>query len=253
MHLLNNQHLELCPGSIYIVTPLDFHRVYANCGDTMDIYHIQLGCSVLGAELMQRITQDQAMLSQGIHVCLSDNARQLVQPALEQLLSEFFRQRSDSVMLMRSCLERLCILILREAELSARPGNFPCPQPEMETPKPEETNAAHPINCAVQYVHYNFRNPITLAEAARSVHLSCNYFGELFRANVGMSFNKYLRKCRLEYARRLLLETRMDVVEVANESGFHTPSYFTDVFRRQYGITPTEFRRSYSKKVEESE
>ena len=127
MHLLNNQHLELCPGSIYIVTPLDFHRVYANCGDTMDIYHIQLGCSVLGAELMQRIPQDQAMLSQGIHVCLSDNARQLVQPALEQLLSEFFRQRSDSVMLMRSCLEPAVYPDPARSGAERAPRQFPLP------------------------------------------------------------------------------------------------------------------------------
>lgn len=247
VHLLNNQRLELCPGSIYIVMPLDFHRVYAEPDAALDLYHLQLGCSVLSSELMQRITRDQTALHHGIHVCLNGDVRQTVQSGLEQLLSEFSRHMPDGVMLMRACLERLCILILREAEQNgnaSNPGYTAC-----ET----VSGAASPINQAVQYVHYSFRNSVTLAETARRVHLSANYFGELFHASMGMSFNEYLRKCRLEYAHRLLLETGMDVLEVARESGFRTPSHFTDVFRRQYGMTPTEFRRKQSEKVEDPE
>lgn len=237
VHLLNNHHLELHPGSVYIVTPTDFHRVYANEGQSLDLYHMQFGCTVLNSTLMQRITQIQSSLPGGISAQLSGPSLQTVQDGFDQLLKEFSLYYKDSTMMMRTCLERMCLLILREVESGLSP---------MEQPIRSEVNT--PIHKAIQYVRYNFRNPITLADLANHVHLSNNYFGEMFRESMGMSFSEYLRQCRLAYAYRLLIETELNISEVAYESGFSTSSYFSDIFRQQYNMTPTDFRRKQTKK-----
>ena len=143
------------------------------------------------------------------------------------------------MIMLRACLERLCVLILREAEREEkRPPDMP----------QAEENAV--INQAIQYIQYNFRNSLTLSDVAREVHLSNNYFGELFGGSLGMTFNQYLRKQRLAYACRLLAETELDISEIARESGFKSLSYFSEVFRTQYGEVPTQYRR---KKQQEGE
>jgi len=236
-HLLNNQHCELSAGSVYIITPMDFHQVIPAPQEPLELYHIQFGCSVLDSRLMQRITRAQAMCRQGIASMLTGETRGMVLAGFEQLLEEFEAHNPDGILMMRSCLERLCILILRQAELGLPPGDH-----SVRTDNPGT------VNEAVQYVKYNFRNQISLAEVAKHVHLSSNYFGELFHQSLGLSFNEYLRQCRLEYAHRLLVDTKLSVSEIAWESGFRTSSYFADVFRRRYGLSPTEFRRQILEK-----
>ena len=231
-HLVNNHRYPLQPGSVYIITPVDFHRVRSEEGSSLELYHIQFGCSVMDEDMMQRIIRTQAVRPGGIGCMLAPEMRNTVCEAFEQLKKEFEARRPDGTAMMRSCLERLCIMILREAEKGiVMPEHAP------------EGEAHVMVNRAVQFIRYNFRSGITLSEAAGHAHLSPNYFGELFRRHMGMSFNAYLRKCRLEYALRLLMDTKMNISEIAGESGFPTASYFSEIFRRHYGCSPTTFRK----------
>jgi len=230
-HLINNHRYALGPGSVYLVTPVDFHRVVCRGEQPLELYHIQFGCSVMNEDMMQRIIRTQAIHPGGISCLMTGDLQDTVRAAFEQMHREFEARQHDSAVMLRSCLERLCIMILREAE---RGLSIP------EHATDEEDHAA--VNRAVQFIRYNFRSRITLAETAGHVHLSVNYFGELFRRRVGMSFNAYLQKCRLDYACRLLSDTRMNISEIAGESGFRTASYFSEVFRSRFGCSPTTFR-----------
>lgn len=239
-HYLNNVYHEISPGSVYMLTPMDFHSVNAKPGEELVLYHIQFGSSTLGSSLMQRIAEDREQLGRGFSVQLSGSESDSVRADFEQLLHEFEARPSDGVMMMRACLERLCIRILRmmESDVSSVPVH-----------PPVNENAA--VKSAIQYVQYNFRSPITLNEMAKMVHLSCNYFGELFRTHMGVSFGEYLRSRRLECAHRLLADTELSISEIARESGFRTMSHFSETFRRRYGVTPTEFRRGGRAESEE--
>lgn len=239
-HYLNNVYHEISPGSVYMLTPMDFHSVNAKAGEELVLYHIQFGSSTLGSSLMQRISQDREQLGRGFSVQLTGHEADSIRTDFEQLLAEFDERNSDGVMMMRACLERLCIRILRMMESDA---------PSAPTPAPVNENAA--VKSAIQYVQYNFRSPITLNEMAKMVHLSCNYFGELFRTHMGVSFGEYLRSRRLECAHRLLADTELSISEIARESGFRTMSHFSETFRRRYGVTPTEFRRGERAESEE--
>lgn len=231
LHVINNHPLALMPGSVYLVTPTDFHRICLQESDVLQLYHIQFGCSVLSGSLMQRIMQSHERAPYGLCAQLSGDDLRLMREAFDQLSDEFASHRRDGVMMMRACLERLCLMLLRSAEsgLPAEDGAV-------------RAEASSPVGSAIQYIRYHFRNPLTLSSLARYVHLSSNYFGEMFQKSTGMTFSAYLRMCRLEYAHRLLLETELSISEIARESGFRTSSYFSDVFRRQYNMTPSEYR-----------
>lgn len=229
-----NQHTEsLLENSVYLVTPMDFHCVLPTNDAPLQLYHVQFGCSVPNSALMQRITQAQQRLPFGISAHLSGEEVRLVRESFEQLLDEFTARRPDGISMMRACLERLCIFILRAAE---RAANFTSDETHIS-----EGNA---VNQVIQSLQYNFRSPVTLAEMARQVHLSPNYLGELFRRQMGETFNEYLRRLRIDYAAQLLTETELNVSEIAGESGFRSLAYFSEIFKRRYGATPTQYKHT---------
>lgn len=227
-HEMSGRRYPLRPGCVYLITPMDFHNVIVEGDTPLQLYHVQFGCSVLSPEIMQRISA----LTPGIAAQLEGPLEEKVRGMFSEILTEFTERREDSPAMLRACLERLCLLILRESERTGQVASVKT--------HAEENDAVHQ---AIQYIQYNFRNPISLADAARLVHLSNNYFGELFHARLGMTFHEYLRQQRLSYACRLISETDLRFSEIARESGFQSLSYFTEIFKAAHGLTPTQFRQ----------
>jgi AraC-like DNA-binding protein len=81
---------------------------------------------------------------------------------------------------------------------------------------------------------------------ARTAGISESYFSYLFSRQFRLSPHKYLVRCRLQYARKLLLTRKKEpsIVEVACECGFADQAHFTRHFRRTYGVTPLGFVRA---------
>jgi AraC family transcriptional regulator len=82
-----------------------------------------------------------------------------------------------------------------------------------------------------------------LARLADLAGLSKYHFDRLFKSALGVSPSRYHTNLRMELARRLLRETKKTVVDVACEVGYSNPSYFAQLFRRQSGLCPSDYRR----------
>jgi AraC family transcriptional regulator len=87
---------------------------------------------------------------------------------------------------------------------------------------------------------------LTLQELATAAGYSRSHFLRSFRATTGVTPHRYLLNRRIEHARRLLAEGDTDIAEVAYRCGFSSQAHLTTAFRRQYGLTPAEYRRSAS-------
>jgi len=96
-HILNNKVQMIGPGSVFLLTPIDFHRIVLPEGEQMTLYHINFGSSVLSSELMQRITQLREQCSDGFASQLSGAEADSLQADFEQLLQEY-KRRSPIVM-----------------------------------------------------------------------------------------------------------------------------------------------------------
>jgi AraC family transcriptional regulator len=110
------------------------------------------------------------------------------------------------------------------------------------------------IQRAVALIEANFTSSLSRKEMARAAGMSVSYFSKLFNGYFGLSPHQYLVRCRLRYARKLLLtlEKELSIVEVACESGFADQAHFSRHFRRAYGVSPLAFRRTASGGPEES-
>ncbi len=98
------------------------------------------------------------------------------------------------------------------------------------------------IQQATRFINIHFSEPLTLADVARSVHLSESYFSTVFKKGCGASFREYLNAVRIDEARRLLDLNQQSVTEIALAVGFESQSYFSKVFRAVTGVSPKEYR-----------
>lgn len=94
-----------------------------------------------------------------------------------------------------------------------------------------------------EFVHDRLAEDIGLGELAALAHLSEDHFIRSFRAATGVTPYRYLLRARLDRACVLLRETELGVAEVAEAVGFHSPAYFSARFRRQLGVSPSQYRR----------
>ena len=90
----------------------------------------------------------------------------------------------------------------------------------------------------------SFQNPrLTIRLVAERLRITPNHLTKLFRHEMGMSALDYVQNLRLRHAAELLRENSLNIQEIAQESGFEDPNYFTRLFRQRHGMTPTRFRR----------
>lgn len=100
------------------------------------------------------------------------------------------------------------------------------------------------IEKAKEYMNANFNKNFSLDDVARSVNISPYYFSKLFKDKTGKNFVEYLTIIRMNAARQLLQNHMLSIKEVCIESGYFDPNYFSRIFKKQFGVTPTEFREN---------
>lgn len=96
---------------------------------------------------------------------------------------------------------------------------------------------------ARSFIQEHFREDISVEELAASIDLSVSYFRRLFHEAYGYSPMQYIIHLRIENARDLLLSGEVNVTEAAELSGFDDIYYFSTLFKKKTGTTPTQLLR----------
>jgi two-component system response regulator YesN len=96
---------------------------------------------------------------------------------------------------------------------------------------------------AVQYIDSHYAQPLQLTAVAERCNVSAGYLSRLFSEHLGVSFNDHLNAVRLDIAERLLREGEQPVKEIAYSVGYHDPNYFSRIFKKFKGTSPTTFSR----------
>ncbi|MDO5423296.1 MAG: response regulator [Eubacteriales bacterium] len=99
----------------------------------------------------------------------------------------------------------------------------------------------------LDYINENYRQDIGLNELADMVKMNAAYLSILFKDEVGITYVKYLTKVRIDHAKEFLLKG-YKVAEVSELVGYHNYRYFCDIFKREVGQTPNEYRGNVRKR-----
>ena len=108
------------------------------------------------------------------------------------------------------------------------------------TKREEQTNGV--IAKAKAFIEDNYSKDISLDDVSRKVDISPYYFSKLFKEETGENFIEYLTNIRIERAKKLLLNKDISIKSICATAGYSDPNYFSRIFKKQVGLTPTEYR-----------
>jgi two-component system response regulator YesN len=99
------------------------------------------------------------------------------------------------------------------------------------------------INEIKAYINTNIESKLTRKEIADKVFLSPDYLTKLFRKETGLTLIEYVTEEKINAAKRMIIQEKMQIGEVAGRLGYENFSYFSEIFRKKTGMLPSEYKR----------
>lgn len=111
--------------------------------------------------------------------------------------------------------------------------------------KPHGKDLTHvkAIDSAVRYFHENYHKEININDYAVSHHMSVSWFIRSFKEYTNSTPTQYILSLRISNAQTLLENTDYNVTEIAEIIGYDNPLYFSRLFKKQVGVSPSDFRK----------
>lgn len=99
----------------------------------------------------------------------------------------------------------------------------------------------------LSYITFHYTETINLHNIAAMVPMNATAFCRYFKEKSGKTFTEYVLDLRIGYACKLLVGNSMDISQISIECGFNTTTHFNRIFKRNTGLTPSEYRRQFLK------
>lgn len=105
------------------------------------------------------------------------------------------------------------------------------------------------LESAKKFIENNYNTDISLSDISDYVYISTSHFARAFKKQYDISPIQYLLSIRIQKAKALLEETNLKVSDIALEVGFSAQQRFNDIFKKQTGNSPSEYRQSYNESI----
>jgi AraC-like DNA-binding protein len=98
-----------------------------------------------------------------------------------------------------------------------------------------------------EYFMGNYRNEVNLDELSAVVNMAKGSLCRFFKENSGLTLFDYLNRIKIEFACKMLMSDDLSIAEICYDSGFNNLNHFNRQFKRITGITPSDYRKSFSR------
>ena len=113
----------------------------------------------------------------------------------------------------------------------------------LQKPRKKNLQNMNDMEQAAQYFRMHYNKPISIEDYAVSHNISISWFIQNSRQYANTTPAQYVQSLRLTNAKMLLETTNYNITEIANLVGYENPLYFSRFFRKQCGISPSQFRK----------
>ena len=98
---------------------------------------------------------------------------------------------------------------------------------------------------AIDYIRSHIQENLSVETIAEALSLNASYLSKLFKQEMGITLSRYIREKKLEIACNMLRHLDESSLSIANYLGFSSQSHFIQVFKKEMGITPEEYRKNH--------
>lgn len=230
-HIVNGMKQPMTAGSLFFLTPADFHEVSPESGSSMDLINVKFSDELISNELREIIYCNPAPF----WASFSNSEYQSIEADFMRLLAEFEGNCLGKNRILQATLERIIIDLIRNSNQNkAHMGSQPVYQ------------VSHSIHRSLVYLQHHFREPVTLEQIAQESNLSPNYFSECFHQSTGKTFKSYLHELRINFAASLIKCSDLPVTEICFASGFNSLPHFLRSFKQHFDMPPNAYRKQYT-------
>jgi len=106
-----------------------------------------------------------------------------------------------------------------------------------------ETKGSSYVDLAIQYIYRHINHPIKLVEIAENLGISTSYLSRTFRGVAGVSVTTFITNIKMKQASHYLQYTNVPIQQIANRLGYTDSYYFSRVFKKEFRLSPRNFRR----------
>ena len=103
-------------------------------------------------------------------------------------------------------------------------------------------NSSEAVTRAIAYITQNYAEPLSNKDLARLTGYNEYYLNSLFIRHTGISMHKYLLKVRINEAKKMLLNTKLSLADIAEAVGFNSNTHFSTYFKKSDNISPRQYR-----------
>lgn len=223
------------PGDFVIINPYEYHSTRVHDPEKIPVYHM-MNIDLEHPAIRSVMTLNPEQHRQEESDCVPYFKNRVSDPSLHcvrlflLLAEECIRSGEKFTSYQENLLRAFLYSLIRE---TANQG-------------PARSDASVTLMPAMAYIDLHFQENISIRNLADACLLSESRFSHLFREVTGMTALQYINDLRISKAAVLLGSTDCDIGEIAARTGFRDSAYFSRMFRRSCGCSPSDYRKKHS-------
>lgn len=221
----DHEHVVLRTGECMIIPPFIKHGFLVDTKSGCRICQVEVSVKTSEKVLGSLPILDQKHSYSKIRDCEN------IVPLMDQIARLFRKEKNDYHTALLD-LEVLQLLIALWHYRGKEEGSF-------------TESANKKIGGIMQYLQEHYNEQSNIENLAEEWGVSSRYLRKYFEEKVGMSCMDYITVMRMNRAKELLWESRKSITEVAMETGYGTSQYFSRMFKKEVGMTPSEYRSTW--------
>ncbi len=220
-NIYSNLNIPLKSGSIYIIPPFLSHKI-----------NMLTDFEIITVSFNDRIVQYPKVLNKikaGANYCdFSEKEFSEINQLVEKIEALIYSNDVFAKEMRSALLNTLLIKIVSSTKVY--------------NPYTLDNDLPQKLKNAIAYINNNLNRDISLSDVADAVKLTPNHLSSIFKKHLCISYIDYLCEQRLEQSKALISDRELSISKISRMVGFNSPAYFTERFKKRFGISPLKYR-----------